>query len=83
MKITERRLRQIIRSVIKENENDPYLDPNSRKLEPEDVFPPIDDDDRYLQNDEEDIRYDEDGNPYNAAEEVYRADMWNEQFLDS
>ena len=43
MKITERRLRQIIRSVIKENANDPYLDPtyldqNSHKLKPEDVF---------------------------------------------
>lgn len=42
MKITERRLRQIIRSVIKENANDPYLDQDSLKLEPEGVFGPMD-----------------------------------------
>ena len=80
MKITERRLRQIIRSVIKENANDPYLDPNSLKLEPEDVFPPIDD---VEDGSQEDIRYDEDGNQYDAAEEVRRADNWNLKFTDS
>jgi len=46
MKITERRLRQIIRSVIKENTDESYLDDDylddSCKLEPEAVFDLID-----------------------------------------
>ena len=75
MKITERRLRQIIRSVIKESN---FSDDLGTYMGPDPVqgLGPAD-------PEEEDIRYDKDGNPYNAAEEVDRANKWNEQFPSS